>query len=795
MKRQAFHENWVFKKQGHETGRRITLPHDAMLEEKRCPDSPGGSASGWFPGGIYEYEKQIDIPQEWEQKHILLQFEGVYKNSKVYLNEVEAGGAAYGYIPFFVCLDGMVKYGERNTIRVVADNSDQPNSRWYSGAGIYRPVWLWEGENIHIKPEGVQVTTISYQPARVRVEAKVTGAVESVKMEIRDGGQVILDAVLTPYAVNGMEQEIQETVWAGEYEIEDAKLWSADSPNLYDCHVNVMVKDRVADETEVIFGIRKMEWSANGLFINGKQTLLRGGCVHHDNGILGAASYRESEFRRVKMLKNAGYNAIRASHNPAAEAMLAACDVYGMYVIDETWDMWYHKKNTFDYAKDFQENYKKDIRAMIARDYNHPSVIMYSIGNEVSEPAQKKGVQLAEEMVEYCHQLDISRPVTAGINLMIISSSAKGKGIYDEKIGGRDDSKEKKMQGMNSTVFNMVTSMIGTGMNKAANSKKADVATTPVLDVLDIAGYNYASGRYSMEGKAHPKRVIFGSETFPQDIAKNWEQVKKYPYLIGDFMWTAWDYLGEAGIGAWGYTPDAKGFDKPYPWILGDVGAMDILGNPNGELFWAQVVWRIKDVPKIAVQPVNHLGVKPIKGAWRGTNAIPSWSWSGCEGKKAVVEVYTSGERVELHLNGKQVGKAKVKQNRAVLKVPYIPGELRAIAYDTTGRHLGESTLVSATGNHSVQVTMDTWGQKAEDIKPGSIVYYNVEVIGENGIVESNADRTLHVNMEGGELLAFGSACPRTEEVYQSGTFTTYYGKAQAVVRVTDPAKLRLEVQ
>lgn len=261
-----------------------------------------------------------------------------------------------------------------------------------------------------------------------------------------------------------------------------------------------------------------------------------------------------------------------------------------MYVMDETWDMWFHHKSRFDYASDWRENYQYDLKALVARDFNHPSVLMYSIGNEVSEPAEEEGLAVIREMVEYLHAEDLNRAVTGGFNLMIIASAKKGKGIYNEE-GGRKNDNDKAISGMNSTVFNMITNMVGTGMNRSANSKKADMATAPALELLDIAGYNYASGRYPLEAEAHPQRVIVGSETFPQDIAKNWKMVKAYPYLIGDFMWTAWDYLGEAGLGAWTYTPDGKGFNKPYPWLLADCGALDILGNPNGELYLAQAAW------------------------------------------------------------------------------------------------------------------------------------------------------------------------------------------------------------
>lgn len=740
------------------------LPHDAMIAEQRSANNPSGSAGAYFSGGVYEYTKVFSAPFEWEDKHILLQFEGVYKNSRVYLNDVEVGGAAYGYIPFFVCLDGKLIYGGENTVKVLADNQNQPDSRWYTGGGIYRPVWLWVGEKGGLEPEGVKISTLSYAPAVIRVEAP-----EGAKIEVLDDGKVVARAEA-------------DASGSSEIEVPDARLWSDRQPYLYACQVTYR-GDVILDQ----FGIRKVEWSAKGLFINGEETLLRGGCVHHDNGILGAASYAESEWRRIRKLKEAGYNAVRSSHNPASSGLLEACDYYGVYVMDETWDMWYSHKSKYDYATEFMENYQSDIAAIVSRDFNHPSVIMYSIGNEVSEPATDKGVKLAREMVERFHGLDPTRPVSAGLNLMIVSNAAKGKVIYKEE-GGRDDSADKKMAGMNSTMFNMVTNIVGTGMNKSANSDKADKATTPILSELDICGYNYASGRYGMEGEKHPERVLFGSETFPQDIAKNWAMVKKYPYLVGDFMWTAWDYLGEAGLGAWAYTSDGKGFNKPYPWLLADAGAMDILGNPNGECFWAGAVWNRLAAPAIAVQPMNHGKVKPAKGVWRGTNAIPSWSFKGCEGAKAVVEVYFDCERVELYLNSSCIGKAKVKDCRAVFKTKYVPGKLEAVAFDAGGKEIGRNALVSSkTADIHIQP------EKAE-AAAGEIVYIPIS-IGDGVNVECNADRKLSVSVAGGELLAFGSANPRTEEQFTTGEYTSYYGQALAVVRCGAAGTLRITVK
>lgn len=743
MKKLCFNTDWTCN------GAPVTLPHDAMIHENRRADNLSGSAQAYFPGGKYVYEKTFERP---DAEHVTFQFEGVYQNAKVTINGKEAGGTEYGYLPFFVCADSLLVDGE-NIIRVECDNVNQPDSRWYTGAGIYRPVWMWTGPKGGIEPEQVRVHTVSIKPATIHVH---TGH-EDAKIEILDGETVVAKGF-------GSDADII---------VPDAKLWSENSPNLYTCKVSVE-----GDEAVTTFGIRVVTWDNKGFYINGKRTLLRGGCVHHDNGIVGAATYDEAEWRRVRILKDAGFNAIRSAHNPTSRAMLEACDYYGVYMMDESWDMWFHHKSKFDYATHWRKNYLSDLATMVNRDYNHPSVVMYSIGNEVSEPAKDEGVEKTKEMVAFLKQADGTRPVTGGFNLMIIANAKKGKGVYNEE-GGRDDSADKKMQGMNSTMFNMITNLVGTGMNKSANGKAADEATAPCLDALDMAGYNYASGRYPMEGKCHPDRLIYGSETFPQDIAKNWAMVKQYPYLIGDFMWTAWDYIGEVGLDAWAYTKDGTGFNKPYPWLLADTGAFDIVGTPNGEMFLAQAAWGLLDKPAIGVQPVNHPGMNPAKMAWRGTNAMASWAWQGCEGNKAIVEVFTDATIIELLINGKSLGKKKVKECKATFKTKYQSGKIEAVAYDATGREVSRSFLESATGKTTICAVPEV-----EAAKPGEIVYVNVAIVGENGVVESNADCKLTVTVEGGELLAFGSANPRTEERFDEGTYTTYYGTALAAVRV-----------
>ena len=333
MKKISFNSGWSCN------GQAVTLPHDAQITEKRSAEASNGG-HGYFPGGVYTYEKVFMAPAEWEGKAIILEFEGVYKNAAVSLNGKQLTFRPYGYTNFFVELEDL-KTGAENTLTVVADNSKLPNSRWYSGAGIYRPVWVYVCEKNGLRPQSVKISTVSIDPAVIHIHADVP-----VKAEAAGAAGEGSDFDLT---------------------ISGAQLWSDENPYLYTAKITAGAEDTM----EIPFGIRQITWSNKGLFINGRETLLRGGCVHHDSGILGAATYAESEERRVRILKENGFNAIRSSHNPASTAMLEACDRLGMYVMDETFDMWYNRKNPHDYGVDFNEWWERDTAAMVERDYNH----------------------------------------------------------------------------------------------------------------------------------------------------------------------------------------------------------------------------------------------------------------------------------------------------------------------------------------------------------------------------------------------------------------------------------------
>ncbi len=770
MKRTSFCDGWEFARGDGEFAP-VVVPHDAMLGERRGPDAPAGSASGYYHGGVYHYWKDFELSAEQAAGALLLEFEGVYRDAQIHVNGAPVDAPPYGFVPFFVDLAGTVRPG-RNTIEVDARNDDQPDCRWYSGGGIHRPVWLWEGPACRIQPEGVRITTLSTQPATIRVDVDCTGGQPEI---------VILDG-------EGRTAAVGEGRHAQIY-VPGAALWSAEAPNLYRCVVKLRDGEAIVDAASVLFGIRTIEWSPRGLFVNGRETLLRGGCIHCDNGVIGAATFPESERRRILMLKQAGFNAVRIAHNPAPSTILEACDELGMYVMDEAWDVWFMRKSVHDYSRHFLDWFDHDLGRMVAHDYNHPCVVMYSIGNEVPDPATPEGVEVERSMVELLHALDPTRPVTCGLNLSMMVMERLGRSWYADASGVAEAAGDTGAP-HGSLMFNLAAQSLGTSMTLLAVAPGADKLVSPALDALDIAGYNYAASRYAVDARKHPDRIIVGSETFPHKLAHNWRLVESLPCVVGDFMWAAWDYLGEAGSNAWAYTADEAGFSKPWPWLFAGSGAFDALGQPSAHGALAGAVWGTAKAPSIQVRPVNCMGGRIYKATWRGSDAIPSWSWAGCEGTMASVEVYDArGRSVRLLLNGEEVGTARFHDFVARADVEYQPGKLTAIALDEGGRELGRSSLATAQGPLHLRARSEKPSAPA-----GDVAYVPITIEGSNGVVESNADEKLRVEVEGGELLGFGSAQPAPTESFLSGEYTTYRGHALAIVYRATPGTVRLTV-
>lgn len=752
-------------------GKTVTLPHDAMLAEPRTALSAGGTNTGWYEGYDYEYQRTLTVPEnELADTHIL-EFEGVYHNAEVWLNGQKAAFRPYGYTNFYVDCAPYLHAGE-NELRVIARNADQPNSRWYSGAGIYRPVQLWTARGAHITLNGVKIRTLSLDPAVVEVRVKTT-APGTVRLMVDD--------------LPAMQQESDgEAVFT--LTLDNARLWTPETPNLYTCRVSF-----ADDEVTETFGVRKVEWGTDGFLLNGKRYIIQGACIHHDNGLLGAVCDPDAVARKVRLLKENGYNAIRSAHNPCSKALLAECDRQGMLVMDEYIDHWYIHKTEHDYVDYFNEWWHQDLTDMVEKDYNHPCVVLYSTGNEVSETAQKRGIALTKEMTDFLHGLDDSRPVTCGVNIFFNFLSSIGFGVYsDEKAKKEAECAEKakqrgekaaKKKAVGSQFFNNLAGLLGDEfMKRGATLHGCDVKTRDAFANMDIAGYNYGIYRYKHDLKKYPQRLILGSETFCNDAYKFRELAKQEPRLVGDFVWAGMDYLGEVMVGSWEYADYAETFDGGPGWVSAGSGRIDLTGKPLGEALYTRVALEADNGPYIAVCPVNHTGDRHSPSAWKMTNAMPSWSWTGCEGRKANVEVYARAARVELVLNGHTVGSKTLKNDcLARFSIPYESGTLEAVSYDAADHEIGRYKLQSAGG--ATSLTLDAEEPAAQT---GHLCYVRLRYTDENGITKPLMRGNIQVQVRGGTLVGLGSACPFNKHSYLDSETDTYYGEALAIVRMGD---------
>ena len=752
-------------------GKTVTLPHDAMLAEPRTALSAGGTNTGWYEGYDYEYWRTLTVPENALADTHILEFEGVYHNAEVWLNGQKAAFRPYGYTNFYVDCAPYLHAGE-NELRVIARNADQPNSRWYSGAGIYRPVQLWKARGAHITLNGVKIRTLSLQPAIVEVRVKTT-APGTVRLTVDD-----LPAV--------QQESDGEAVFT--LTLDNARLWTPETPNLYTCRVSF-----ADDEVTETFGVRKVEWGTDGFLLNGKRYIIQGACIHHDNGLLGAVCDPDAVARKVRLLKENGYNAIRSAHNPCSKALLTECDRQGMLVMDEYIDHWYIHKTEHDYVDYFNDWWRQDLTDMVEKDYNHPCVVLYSTGNEVSETAQKRGIALTKEMTDFLHGLDDSRPVTCGVNIFFNFLSSIGFGVYsDEKAKKEAERAEKakqrgekaaKKKAVGSQFFNNLAGLLGDEfMKRGATLHGCDVKTRDAFANMDIAGYNYGIYRYKHDLKKYPQRLILGSETFCNDAYKFRELAKQEPRLVGDFVWAGMDYLGEVMVGSWEYADYAETFDGGPGWVSAGSGRIDLTGKPLGEALYTRVALEADNGPYIAVCPVNHTGDRHSPSAWKMTNAMPSWSWTGCEGRKASVEVYARAARVELVLNGHTVGSKTLKNDcLARFSIPYESGTLEAVSYDAADHEIGRCKLQSAGG--TTRLTLDA---EEPTVKPGHLCYIRLRYTDENGITKPLVRGNIQVQVRGGTLVGLGSACPFNKHSYLDSETDTYYGEALAIVRMGD---------
>ena len=860
MQKIDFNKDWICRcLTRDEEAYPVTLPHDAMLSEPRTQESTGEGNVGWYIGGDYEYTKNFFVPEEYKDKKVLIEFEGIYHNGEVYINGKKAAYRPYGYTNFYVDTEGFFQYGKENEIKVIARNADQPNSRWYSGTGIYRPAYLHVAGEKYIPVNGVKIRTLSYDPAKIEVVVKTSAPGEvSLKIEFEGSkvlrvigestkiGNVNNDRIISSdnknmqpngsvqTGENGQKSELvqveaEKNNQAAEYQaifqldVPNAKLWDTEHPNLYTCKA-------VFGEDEVIetFGIRELIWNPQvGMTINGERVILRGACFHHDNGVLGACTYPEAEERKMRILKENGYNAVRSAHYPCSKALLDACDRVGMLMMDEYVDVWYIHKTKYDYAGQLADWWKQDLKDMVDKDYNHPSVIMYSTGNEVAETAQKKGIALTGDMTNFLHSLDSTRPVTCGINIFFNFLSSIGLGVYSDdkaeksagnaeknaaQATGKNEKKvvksgektvnkatengkkglgstkpEKKKKPVGSEFYNTLACLVGDYFMKCgATLYPCDLRTKDAYANMDIAGYNYGIFRYKHDLKKYPNRLILGSETFCKDAYSFWEIAKKNKRIIGDFVWAGWDYIGEVGDGAAEYS-DYK-FEDPATRMTGGNGRIDLNGKPRAEAAYTRVAFERETGPFIAVDPVYQKEKLRLTG-WQLTKALESWAWDGCNGEPAKVEVYARAAQVELFINGKSVGKKKVKKCRANFNTTYQDGEITAVSYDENGKEINRYFLQTAGKDTVLQVRPEE-----KTVKPEGLAFIQLQYTDSKGIWKPMEKHNIKVTVENGVLKGLGSPAPYVKGNYTDHTVATYYGEAMAVVQADGNGPVKVTV-
>ena len=681
-------------------------------------------------------------------KKIYIQFDGVYMNADVWINGHHLGNHPYGYTGFMFDITDHVKFDAPNVIAVEVKNEGQ-NSRWYSGSGIYRHVWLKMMEPIHILQWGTFITTPKVANTAATINCKTRVVNENSQDETIG---IITKFINTSGTEVAATDELKQVVAANTFfefnqdvVIKNPQLWSCESPVLYTAVTSIYSNDKLLSTDTNSFGIRNISFDvSNGFQLNGKTVKLKGGCFHNDNGPLGSKQYDRAEERKVELLKASGYNAIRCSHNPPSPAFLDACDRLGMLVIDEAFDCWNYGKNPYDYHLYFKDWWKKDIESMICRDRNHPSVIIWSIGNEIPESGNAEGAATAKLLAEYIKNLDKTRAITSAVN----------------------------------------------GMNEGKD---------PYFAQLDVAGYNYAEAEdhpknyiYAADHKRMPERIMVGTESFPLDAFDSWMDVLDNSYVIGDFVWTAYDYIGEASIGWMGYMQH----QNFYPWNLAFCGDIDICGWKRPQSYYRDALWKEGQIALFVIPPLPSFELNPKIESWSKWNwldAVGNWNWPGYENKPIEVTIYSSCPQVELFLNGKSLGKKPVNRSTKFIAswhVPYQQGILKAIGYDAKNKLINSATLTSASNPVNIKLTADRNIIKANN---QDLCYITVELLDSKGNLNPLAENLVTFEIDGpGTIVGVGNGNPRSLESYQASERKAWRGKCLVIVK---SAKSRGEIK
>jgi beta-galactosidase len=733
----------------------LDLPHDWSIEDlpstNDAPPSPfnpsmsaGGAATGYVVGGTGWYRKHFTLPSSEAGKNVSICFDGVYMNADVWINGQHLGNHPYGYTPFVFDLTPYLKpIGQENILAVQVKNTGK-NSRWYSGSGIYRHVWLAIADPAHIPFFGVHVVTTNISKSMATVSVFTTiendrGADAAIRLRthlIGPDGKATKPQEIEIHVPAGKQQEFTQ-----DFSVNKPVLWSLNNPALYRAEVELVENQKTLDHSGATFGIRTIRFSAaNGFELNGEMVKLKGGCMHHDNGPLGSATIDRAEERRVQLMKAYGFNAIRTSHNPPSPQFLDACDRNGVLVLDEAFDMWERQKNPNDYHLYFDDWWKRDLEAMVLRDRNHPSVILWSIGNEINERADAPGLAITEKLISTIRQIDTTRAVTEAVC-----------GFWDHRGKKWDDS-------------------------------------APAFALLDVGGYNYEWRQYVPDHEKFPSRIMVGTESYPKEAFENWQAVLTNSFVIGDFVWTAWDYLGETGIG----NSIGNSANRP-PWFDAWCGDIDICGFKKPQLYYRDVIWGNAKIALAVHAPLGTNRSERVSG-WGWPDERQSWTWPGTEGKPLDVTVYSSCQSVRLELDGKEIATQPVNHKMvAKFKVPYQPGELRAVGL-TDGKRMATASLRTAGEPKEIRLIADRSAIRADR---NDLSYVTIEVVDRRGTVVPTAAIPIHFTVTGaGELAATGSPAPNDPSSFHLPVRKTFEGRCLAILRPKgDAGKITLKAE
>lgn len=714
----------------------VNLPHDWSIELPFDRNASSGYDGGYLPCGKGTYTKEIEVSaKDIQDSNYSLLFEGVYERWTLKINGKTVGFRPYGYSSVIYDITPYLHTG-RNSIEVLVDNSHQQNSRYYSGSGIYRHVKLISTGKVSVSPWSLFITTptVDSDKATVDLSFDIDGLYDETdidaKINISDPSGDTVASMMIPISQSHVE---------GSLEVPTPKLWSPESPSLYRMNVDIFQNGKMIDNIEETFGIRKFTYSAkDGLRLNGKSIVLNGACVHHDHGVLGAASYDAAEARKVRLLKEGGFNAVRTSHNPPSPKFLDECDRQGLIVMDEAFDIWREAKRPYDYHLWMDEWGVKDIGDMVRRDRNHPSIMAWSIGNEIPERDKIEVISTARKLAGECRRLDYTRPVTEAI-----CSSGNEWEIFD-----------------------------------------------PHAEALDIMGYNYQMPRAEADHERCPERIIWQTESYPKDAAYNWHKVIDKPYIIGDFVWTGIDYLGESGIGRYYYKGQTEGEpwdNDQWPWHGSYCGDIDITGWRKPISHYRDMLYNDSSKLYMAVREPDGYKGEIKRTTWSVWPTWESWNWKGHEGKPVEVEVISRYPRVRLYLNDELIGEkdAGVENDcLAVFTVNYNPGVLTATGLDSAGNEVETFSLSTSGDAYGIRLTPDKNSLVADG---QDLVYVIAEIVDNQGRIVPDAEVNLSFSLNGGgEIIATGSADMASTHNYSTPEVASWNGRALAVVRSTD---------